>query len=283
MTAPVLEAPGEVLAALARAWPRLRNIAKERTADVQKYTFQFAALDDVIAECRDALAAEGLAVLQPLTSSTGREFEIMTVFVHTSGQSWQAGQLCVDTIPLAGGGQVLDKSDPRNGGRVTYWRRYALLAALGLAAGDDYDEAPAAPPSPMQAELAEREDKAARRAAASAPAPAPAPAPASARSGRPGDWQDVAPAIDRFCWWVEARLNGSTPDDPDKDAWSFKLTDGPEALRKVVALLNERAGDDDPLDPTDDRDVEVAIDAVKATSPERLTQILGDDLVTGPF
>jgi hypothetical protein len=87
---------------------------------------KFADLEEVIDATQPALDACGLAVVQfPCSSAQGVGVE--TLVSHTSGQ-WMRGRY---ELPLA-------KSSPQDGGSaITYARRYALLAALGIAAEDD--------------------------------------------------------------------------------------------------------------------------------------------------
>lgn len=128
-----------------------RTVKVKTKGDGPDYSYDYADLGDVVKLTRPALARHGLVALTP---------------VHDHGQ----GLACTVTI-LHDGGERLDfgpfpfphgRDAQATGSMVTYHRRYALVAALGMAAGDDDDGAkatarPAAAkpePHPMRAEVA---------------------------------------------------------------------------------------------------------------------------------
>ena len=84
-----------------------------------------AAIWDV---CRESLSANGLAITQ-VTSVEGERVVLTTVLLHNSGQ-WLSGDYPLSPV----------KSDPQSmGSAVTYARRYALSAILGIVADEDDD------------------------------------------------------------------------------------------------------------------------------------------------
>ena len=94
---------------------------------------KYADLGAVIEAVVDALNDNGLAVMQKsIRCDDGAIVE--TVFLHTSGELISAGELHVPA----------PKRDPQGfGSALTYCRRYALMAACGIAPEDDDGEAAA--------------------------------------------------------------------------------------------------------------------------------------------
>lgn len=80
--------------------------------------------------CRDLLAANGLSVVQTFCECAGGEsVTISTTLLHSSGQ-WISGDLTMKPA----------KADPQGiGSAITYARRYALAAILGIVADEDDD------------------------------------------------------------------------------------------------------------------------------------------------
>lgn len=123
--------PAELAAAYVAAQAELGDVAKGRTARVDTrsgpgYEYRYADLADVLGAVRPVLARHGLAVSQDIVTAA-RCIEVTTTLVHATGQTMTFGPLAFD----AGG------TPQQAGSAVTYGRRYALLAALGLATEDD--------------------------------------------------------------------------------------------------------------------------------------------------
>jgi hypothetical protein len=80
--------------------------------------------------CRKPLADNGLSIIQiPRTESFGATVIVKTILAHSSGQ-YVEGELTV---------QNQNKSNPSQGigSCITYLRRYALCAFVGIAPEDD--------------------------------------------------------------------------------------------------------------------------------------------------
>ena len=89
--------------------------------------YTYADMAEVLDATRPALAKHGLAVLQP-PSMDGSTVTVETFLIHVSGAYIQFAPF---TMPVG-------KIDPQGiGTAVTYCRRYAYAAALGVAAEDD--------------------------------------------------------------------------------------------------------------------------------------------------
>jgi hypothetical protein len=94
----------------------------------------YADLTSVMLACKDALAANDLAVLQLSRIHESGAPVLVTRIIHTSGEHIEG------EFPLV----CKDPNDPQKlGSAVTYARRYALSAALGITADDDDGQAAA--------------------------------------------------------------------------------------------------------------------------------------------
>ena len=125
----------------AQAWvaalAELTVVEANRTAEAGSFAYKYADLGDVVKRTRPVLARHGLVVDQELLA-VGDGLGVRTMVTHTSGEERGFGPL---TFPHGRDAQA-------TGSAITYHRRYALIAALGMAAGDDDDGAAAAPPAP---------------------------------------------------------------------------------------------------------------------------------------
>jgi len=87
----------------------------------------YADLTSVMLACKDALAANDLAVLQLSRIHESGTPVLVTRIIHVSGEHVEG------EFPLV----CKDPNDPQKlGSAVTYARRYALAAALGITADD---------------------------------------------------------------------------------------------------------------------------------------------------
>jgi hypothetical protein len=123
----------KIVTALVQFAKRDIKITKDKTGKISiNDSYQYASLDTVIAEIRKPLAECGLFVSQTgMMDSDGTEL-LATTIHHVSGEFIRGVQ------PLH-----IDKSKKNtsqaHGAAMTYSRRYALAAALGLALEDDDD------------------------------------------------------------------------------------------------------------------------------------------------
>jgi len=89
----------------------------------------YADLESVWDCCRDLLSANGIAVCQfPGTySDLDKSMSLTTILTHESGE-WISNEM---TLPVS-------KVDPQGAGSaITYMRRYALAAVVGVVQADD--------------------------------------------------------------------------------------------------------------------------------------------------
>ena len=116
----------EISAALVAAQAEFAAIPK--TAENPFFKSKYADLATVISHTQPVLAKHGLAVSQHPTTLDG-EPALTTWLLHSSGQSLK------DTMRLCAA-----KSDPQGqGAAITYARRFAYMAVLGLVADADDD------------------------------------------------------------------------------------------------------------------------------------------------
>lgn len=122
------ETINELAAALAKAQGQITGALKDTSNPFFKSKYaDLAACWDA---CRKALTDNGLAVIQTTVERDGRLY-VLTTLAHSSGQ-WMRGWMPVKTK---------DDGPQAMGSGVTYARRYALAAIVGLAQVDDDAEA----------------------------------------------------------------------------------------------------------------------------------------------
>lgn len=100
---------------------------------------KYADLESVWDACRDLLAVNGLSVAQfPGTySDLDKSMSLNTILMHTSGE-WISQEM---TVPVS-------KADAQGAGSaLTYMRRYALAAVVGVVQADDDGNAASNPQS----------------------------------------------------------------------------------------------------------------------------------------
>jgi hypothetical protein len=193
------QSPGlrDLAKALALAQSRFPTVKKARTAEVESgdgylRTYAYADLADLLEAVRGPLAENGLSLLQPITWD-GRCPWLVTRLLHVSGQWIESAY------------RLTAFDQPQHmGSAITYARRYAAAALLGIAAEEDDDgqaaERMAARRGRPRAEEGSEAPQDPRRPRnPSSPATAPAPAqPAKAAEPKklmlPGEgspaWED---------------------------------------------------------------------------------------------
>ena len=122
-------------AALAAFQAEVTDPDKNKSATIQpkdaskrSFSYGYADLAGVLQHVRPILAKNGLSVVQDVIC-TDTHVEIGTLLLHSSGEGMRFGPL-----RLAGGDEAKSW-----GGAITYARRFALMAALGIAADSDDD------------------------------------------------------------------------------------------------------------------------------------------------
>lgn len=114
----------ELAGALAKAQGKITGALKDSANPFFKS--KYADLASVWDACRSALSENGLAVVQQ-TEADESGVMVITTLAHSSGQ-WMRSSLRL---------QPKDASPQGIGSAITYGRRYALAAAVGVAQVDD--------------------------------------------------------------------------------------------------------------------------------------------------
>jgi hypothetical protein len=123
----------ELASALAKAQAKVKGAKKD--AQNPHYKNDYADLASVWDACRDALTSNALSVVQTTEASDGTVVTVHTTLLHGSGQ-WMRGALTMKP----------QKVDPQGiGSCITYARRYALAAMVGIAPEDDDGNAASQP------------------------------------------------------------------------------------------------------------------------------------------
>jgi len=118
----------ELATALAAAQKEISNPKKEASNPFYKSTY--SDLPSVLNVVRDVFPSYGLSFVQPL-EIVGDKIYLVTMLMHTSGQ-WLKSYA---PIPCK------DPNDPQKfGSSITYFRRYALQAMVGIVGDDDDDD-----------------------------------------------------------------------------------------------------------------------------------------------
>lgn len=118
-------------AALSVAQAEFPPIPRDKTVKVTtktggSYSFKYAPLDSVLAHLRPTLAKHGLAVTQLLDEGPS----LTTMLLHSSGE-YISARMPLPVSPSMSAQEI--------GSAVTYMRRYALVALLGIATEEDDD------------------------------------------------------------------------------------------------------------------------------------------------
>lgn len=115
---------GALAAALSKAQGKITGALKDSANPFFKS--KYADLASVWDACRAALSENELAVIQQTASDDSGVF-VITTLAHSSGQ-WMRSRLRLTPK---------DESPQAMGSAITYGRRYALAAAVGVAQVDD--------------------------------------------------------------------------------------------------------------------------------------------------
>lgn len=108
--------------------------AAKKTADNPFFKSKYADLASVVETARPVLTRHGLGVVQS-ADCDGELAVVETMLVHTSGEWFKSRTVLKPT-----------KADPQGmGSAVTYARRYAYMAIIGMAAEDDDGNAASQP------------------------------------------------------------------------------------------------------------------------------------------
>ena len=135
----------ELAKALVQVQKQMSPATKDATNPFTRSNY--ATLNSVMESCREALLNNNIWLCQyPVPIDMPDCLGLMTKLTHTESGQWQAS---LAVVPLP-------KSDPQGmGSAMTYARRYAITAMLGMVTEDDDGEAAKRPPnSPVKPKTA---------------------------------------------------------------------------------------------------------------------------------
>lgn len=115
--------------ALIKAQTELKNPEKNQ----QGYGYKYADLASIIDETKPVLQKHGLVVVQLAKTDPDGNVGVETILLHESGETLKSTL----TLPVADMKQMTVTQSA--GASLTYARRYALSAILGISADDDTD------------------------------------------------------------------------------------------------------------------------------------------------
>ncbi len=120
-----------IVAALSKAQAEFPAVPRSKIVTVTskrtggKYSFAYAPLEVILGVVRPVLKNNGLAFMQSVSGEA-----LTTLLMHTSGEWIES-----DPLPV----RVDEAGSQALGSAITYARRYALTAALGIVTEDDDD------------------------------------------------------------------------------------------------------------------------------------------------
>lgn len=183
-----------------------------RDAENPFFRTTYADLASVWRACRKALAANNLAVIQT-TEHTTEGLVLRTTLAHKSGE-WIGGLYPIHPMRQTKEDGWIPADDPQStGSAITYARRYALAAIVGVAPAGDDDDAESAMRRPAQ-------DRA---------------APITLRFGS-GAGKTPAELEDKDLAWYAKALTRDVA-DPEKGKW---LTQNQRTLDAILAEQAKR-------------------------------------------
>ena len=134
-------------AAFVAAQSNFPEIPKDSEVKTKQYTYHYASLPEILKRVLPVLHEHGFSLSQRFEGEG-----LVTYLEHDSGESRSSYLPCSD----AG----LTPQD--FGKKITYYRRYAIVAMLGLAPDDDLDavgvDTPAGPPQPAAQSIGQADD-----------------------------------------------------------------------------------------------------------------------------
>jgi len=119
------------IAKLALALSRLQGEVKDVVKDTEAYNYKYAKLEGVLEIARPLCLKYEFAVTQLCTTAHELNIGVTTILMHSSGE-WVESTL---TMPIS---SVKSANQAQGAGSIiTYARRYALAAILGITQIDD--------------------------------------------------------------------------------------------------------------------------------------------------
>ena len=223
------QAAGAFAAALADFQRDLPPIPKSQTAHIVsqrgKFSYRYADLADIQRAIAAPLHNHGLAVTFD-TQENGQNLDVICTVHHIAGHSQSARF----PVPVDHGARM--NAAQQVGAALTYGRRYALTAALGIVTADEDNDAQGAPEHPNGAQRSTRR--------AESPSSAPTGAPQSGRHSEAPSQARISEAQHRR---IEARINELRLDRERVKRWcasAFGVDHFPDLSAEQYQRLDER-------------------------------------------
>jgi len=129
----------ELSQALAQFQTLVSDIKKDGHVDVltregKKYSYDYATLENLLGQVRKLLAQQGLSITQHIEGECNKSVRITTLLLHNSGQ-WLQSSLDLMVEEMRGKGWIQSV-----GATISYGRRYALMAILGITQSEESPE-----------------------------------------------------------------------------------------------------------------------------------------------
>jgi hypothetical protein len=266
---------GAIAAALAKAQAALTNPEKTLTAQIRSpflrdddRTFRYASLASGLDIVRKTLSQQEIATIQTtrIEIATG-QIHLTTLLAHSSGE-WISSDW-----PVCAAKDV--EAPHRMGAALTYARRYALFALVGIAGEDDLDAPDAGPPAAGPQALPGGKAKPGKGVLNRAPVLGP-PHSAELREQLVGQLAALTTSEDLLAWAKASLPRKNTLLEPDarvvEAAYQTKLEDAARPadnnmVDQVPALDSEQTLSSAPL-PAAALSTEAALQPALPAAPE---------------
>jgi hypothetical protein len=121
----------EKIDALAVALSKAQSLIENVSKDKQAYGYKYADLASCLQAIKKPLADNGLSISQLVTQDRDNKQVLVTLLIHESGQ-WLKSVFGIENVVMK-----QCNSLQQIGAGITYARRYALSAIIGLTQEDD--------------------------------------------------------------------------------------------------------------------------------------------------
>jgi hypothetical protein len=119
--------------ALSKAQAAIENVSRDK----QGHGYKYADLASCLSAVKKPLADNGLSLSQLVSQDKSGKQMLVTLLIHESGQ-WLKSIFCIESVIVkTRDGAIKGNSLQNIGAGLTYVRRYALAAIVGLTQEDD--------------------------------------------------------------------------------------------------------------------------------------------------
>lgn len=120
---------------LASALSKAQNLIENVGKDKQGYGYKYADLASCLEAAKIPLSSNGLAVSQLITAIEDKQ-TLVTLLIHESGQ-WLKSSFHIESVVISNKeGKTSNNPLQQLGAGITYARRYAYAAIIGIAQED---------------------------------------------------------------------------------------------------------------------------------------------------